>query len=84
MITVNKSNNILKVATGGDTVNITNAYEDNRFKPLSFVNVLMKMMSTKILMRMMLMDILMRTMAKVDSLCHYSQFSKKKKAVMEI
>ena len=45
----------------------------------------MRMMLMNILMTMMsMLNILMRTMAKVDSLCHYSQFSKKKKAVMEI
>ena len=37
----NKSNNILKVATGGDTVNITNAYEDNRLIIISFLFILM-------------------------------------------
>ena len=41
VITVNKSNNILKVATGGDTVNITNAYEDNRLIIISFLFILM-------------------------------------------
>lgn len=41
MITVNKSNKILKVATGGDTVNITNAYEDNRLIIISFLFILM-------------------------------------------
>ena len=47
MITVNKSNKILKVATGGDTVNITNAYEDNRLIIISFLFILMIMVMVR-------------------------------------